>query len=511
MLDKTSVQSGLQYSAQKIESKDLWIELGGIKSGRFIDDSMAPKEPLSEKDSVKANSSHYLSYTFLEIAPKDSIQKDNISILIDPSLSNQELNSSSKSKKNVIDFGFHCKISSTRFTTFQEGWLHRHIVSLLNQIEGIEYQSYNYLPTLRLHRQLSTDTLSSILTQLFQHLINVLKSKFSEIDQIEVILNVGAKSLQKSRLAAESVLFNKRKIATEKVIPYSSSIDQVSDFLAFTFDQSIAPYAAIILTPWTCDPAGYLFYSDFSPEHFPEDLLGQYGIIHHPLGKVINSVSGEFEGINTYFAQLTFQSIVRVELFGLDFPLPGSINSDVIIFSIPEHHGLGVLNSSYQKKIFKKISYSKLKDQFAEGHQHPHFKVLSQVEFQTALIQSSNLLLSNIVWMNSSLLEILKDKFNHLDFSSIMTELQAKSTSELPVVERNVESGSTILESEQNNTKSADALDIKMIQDLLQREKKPLHFKEASITLASADGSTYDVEFTNLQLTADSVHITKKE
>ncbi|UYP45594.1 Acetyl-CoA decarbonylase/synthase complex subunit beta [Candidatus Lokiarchaeum ossiferum] len=510
MLNHTSVRSGHQYSAQKIESKDLWVELGGVRSDIYKIDSFLLNGPKSKDESPDAYISTHLSYSFLEITPKDSIPEDNISITLDPSLTDQEQISILQSKKKSIEFGFQCKISSTRFSSFQEGWLYRHVISILNQIEGVEFQSYNYLPTLRLHSQLSMDSLSSKLTHLFQHLIISMKSKFSEIDHIDIVLKVGSFSVQKTRQEAESVIVEKRKSATQKVIPYSPSTDKGSHFLAFTFDQSIAPYAAIILTPWTCDPAGYLFYSDFSPTHFPKDLLTKYGIIFHPLGELLNSVTGEFRGINSYFAQLSFQSILRVELFGLEYPLPGSINSDVIIFPIPEHHGLGVLNSSYINKIFQKLSYPKLKEQYAEGHQYPQFQVLSQVELQTRLSQSPDLLLSKIVWMNSTLLDVLKAELEQVDLSPILTEIQTKSINELPGLKPLVELDSNYTGSEKNNVENIDTLDIQMIQDLLLQKKTPLHFKNATITLTSSDGSTYDVEFTNLQLKADSVRISKK-
>ncbi len=514
MLDHPLLEIGLQYSAQKIEPKDTWIELGGIKSGMYSEGLQEPSDRSALVDSDLAFSSHFLSYTYLEINPKSSITDENISIEIDPDIlqATNQGDQNSKSNKIIRDFGFKVLITSKKFTSHQEGWLQRHVIKCLNQIHGIEYLSFDYLPTLRLHYNLSENSLTTALEQIASYLIRTLKSKFAEIDQIAIEMKIGAVSLQSSRNDSEEILISKRKLAEKKLDPSFQVTESTTDFLAFPFDQSIAPYSSIILTPWTCDPTGYLFYSDFSAENFSEKLFKKYGLVRRPLGDLLNPETGEFEGINDYFSIISFHSILRVELWGLNFPLPGSPNSEIIIFPIPNHDGLGVLNSKYTRKVFHKISVAKLKEKFGEGHQYKRIRFISKPELVNLLKHEKIIIGSRIKWMNSSLLANLNQNTSVVPniLSHLLTENQVKSVEDMRVLEQKEEKTNQ----DENFTTSSDGqmvqIDEVFEQTLMKIGKEPIHLENVSITLASKDGHQYELEFTNFHLKADAVKITKK-
>jgi CO dehydrogenase/acetyl-CoA synthase beta subunit len=512
------MQIGEQYSAQKIIPNETWITLGGYKSKPFQPKIGILNPNFEQIHPISSFSSKYVSYDLANISHNMNISDDKVNIQLSsqiPIITLDNLQSLPKKGLN-IEFGLETNIKSRIFTNHQEGWIHHHIIEFMNEIQGVEYISYNYFPTLRLHRELiSHGDLSEAINQIGDYLIKRLKETFSEIDQIQIDITVGIENILHIRDKIEEKLFKRRESLFSSHSTKEISNQNMQNFYAFTFDQSIAIYNAIILTPNSSDPAGYLNYEDFTDTVFAPQLKKKYMIKKYPLGNVIDQQTGEYSGLNQYFRELSFESIQKVELLGSQNPLPVSQNSELLLFPIPNHNGLGVMDGTFRKKLLKKITYKNLKTDFCDGHQHKQFIACNFAQL-ISYYKSHNSSISNkIGWINHSLVERMKGQIDHPMLAKIATERDALSYADyIAFITKKGYPLTEILSQKRDKTSGFEPLlenYANLETEVSSKLTKPIHLKEVQLTILSPNGEEYEVDISNFKLTADSMAIRKKK
>ncbi len=508
-----SLEIGSQYSAEKILPNKIWISLGGQKSTKNF---LKPKKNFKNSTQNIENSpflSSFSSFDLIEIKSNLNLKQDKLVIKKPDIFTNNFTDIVSNIPKYgfIWDIGIHIEIQSEILSIFQEGWIHRHVIEILNEIRGIEYNSNNYFPSLIVSRDLiNLKNPSNLFDDVFSYLISQLKLKFSEIDKIHINVDINSQKEIPNRNEIENILKNKRERNYSLHNSIQKNWKDLDGFYSFSFDSKISPFFLLILTNNNSDPAGYLNYNDFNDEYFSKKLKKKYKIEKKTLGKLINSEKAEFANLNFIFHENSFGLISKIELASINNPIPSSPNSEILLFPIPDNLGFGLISQDFSNKVFSNISYQDLIEEKCDGHQHSNFQSFSLVQIYSQCFKENCELFGKIGWMNKTLLTKLKNLNSNPMLNYIATENEAKDVETyikfLKKVDHPLLKSTLAKETYYDHITGNELIQTQDIEKILSN---PIHCETLSLTLLSKDQNEFEIEFKNLHLTADSFSIKK--
>lgn len=163
-------------------------------------------------------------------------------------------------------------------------------------------------------------------------------------------------------------------------------------------------------------------------------------------GQLIDSVKGEYSGVNEIVKKKSLGEFNRVWLYtAFGYPHTSCGCFEAVAFYIPEVDGFGIVHRGYKDLTVNGLPFSTVADSTAGGRQIDGFHGLS-IEY----MRSPKFLLADggwnrIVWMPTAILERIKDFIPKELTGKIATENESKDVNQLkkfleaqahPVVER---------------------------------------------------------------------------
>jgi CO dehydrogenase/acetyl-CoA synthase beta subunit len=500
---KEKFRFGAIYRAQKFPNKDIWFQFGGIKSSLLSKNQKIETNPFLQ--------SQFQSFDLLTVNSNSQIQDSKIEVSIAESISNPTKTKKSRRSKRLLthDLGILIEISSDQLSIHHEGWLHHMMIQMINDIDGIEFNSINYLPQLRIHNLLSDfKDIDSFLNTIGEYLIKQLHSKFTEIEKIQISFYSGESEIKNIRENIESAIVERRKTYLNQIdSSENGGWGQFTEFYTLPFGQDRSPFYSMLLTPYNSDPCGYIHYSDLSDENFTRSLKEKYHISGVSLGESISENTGEYSGLNKWYTDSTFSSINQIQLWDINYPLPSSSTAEILLFQIPDVPGFGLVDMSFTKPIFNKILFSSFQLKFGTGHQFKGVQFISRYDLVSPIFKKLTNNWEKVAWVNNNLFKQMEQYIPKNLMTKIATELKGTSIDDCMSFWTESQHPMFISKTlEERNLASSQEKWMSMINNLIS---KPIELDEYIFTLKSPNGMEYEIELKDFQLKAKSIRIKK--
>jgi acetyl-CoA decarbonylase/synthase complex subunit beta len=206
--------------------------------------------------------------------------------------------------------------------------------------------------------------------------------------------------------------------------------DETSDvFYGCTLCQSFAPNHVCTITPQRISFCGALTWLDarasanIDPKgpNFPIDK-----------GKCLDSVNGEYEGVNQVTEKKSMGSVKRVYLYSMfGYPMTACGCFECIAFYIPEVDGIAVVHRPYKQPTVNGLTFATMAGQTGGGIQAEGFLGIAVEFMRSKKFFSADGGWERIVWLPSDLKNSVKDAIPTELFDKIPTEKDVTNIQEL--------------------------------------------------------------------------------
>jgi len=205
--------------------------------------------------------------------------------------------------------------------------------------------------------------------------------------------------------------------------------DDVNTFYGCTLCQSFAPNHVCTITPQRISFCGALTWLDarasanIDPKgpNFPIDK-----------GKCLDSVNGEYEGINEITEKKSMGSVKRVYLYSMfGYPMTACGCFEAIAFYIPEVDGIGVVHRPYKQPAVNGLTFATMAGQTGGGIQAEGFLGIAVEFMRSSKFFSADGGWKRIAWLPSDLRQTIKDAIPPELMDKIPTEKDASNIQDL--------------------------------------------------------------------------------
>jgi acetyl-CoA decarbonylase/synthase, CODH/ACS complex subunit beta len=308
--------------------------------------------------------------------------------------------------------------------------LERRIHNFVNYGEGSWHVAQRDLIWVRLSKEAVVKGVK------IEHLGKLLASKFRMdfpqlLDAVSVTLITDPVKVAESRKEAELVY--QERDARIKGMKDSD----VGTYYSCTLCQTFAPNHVCIITPERPALCGAISWLDgkIAYEISPSGA-------NQPVekGSVINTLNGEFEGVNRFVKKASHGEIERCSLYSvMEYPMTCCGCFEAIALMLPEVNGIMVVNREYKGITPSGMSFSTLAGTIGGGAQTPGFAGISKNYILSDRFLQGEGGIERLVWIPAQLKEELKDrlvkKFRDKGlvdfFDKIADETKATSLEEL--------------------------------------------------------------------------------
>jgi acetyl-CoA decarbonylase/synthase complex subunit beta len=412
MFDDIPVDVGLVYAGERIRKNDMYIELGG--------------PDITEK------------FELVRVRSADSVQDGAITVQ-GPDLSSME-----PGKKYPL--GILIEIAGPQLEADFEGVIERRIHEYANYLEGFMHLNQRYDIWVRVSKK-GYDKGFTSLVVLGKVLARLLKNELSIIECIQITFYTDADQI--SPLFAEA-----RRTYDERDARARGLTDEDVDvFYGCALCQSFAPSHVCIVTPQRYANCGAISWFD---GRAAARIDPKGAIFPIEKGECLDSVKGEYTGINESAKKRSLGEVSRVYLYSA-FTCPHTSCGcfEGIAFYIPEVEGFGIVMRGYRDVTVNGLPFSTMADSTAGGRQVDGFHGISLEYMRSPKFLAADGGYTRIVWMPAELKAQLREFIPEDIAPCIATETDATTIDELqsfltehahPVVSRWIQQAEVIHE-----------------------------------------------------------------
>ncbi len=402
MFTDIPVDVGIIYEGERIRKKDMYVELGGPK--------------------VK------YKFELFRIRKLDEVEDGKITI-IGPDLNELEEGKS-------YPFGILIEAAGKDLEPDAEGVLERRIHEYCNYIEGFMHLNQRYDIWLRVSKKAYKKGLNSfkyiglVLQRLF-------KSEFPIIDKIQVTFYTDSKKVEEMWHIAMKVYEERDRRAL------GLRDEDVDVFYGCRLCQSFAPTHVCVITPERPANCGAITWLDC---RVAVKIDPKGPIFTIPKGKCLDSVKGEYEGVNESVKKVSGGAVTRVFLYtAFEYPHTSCGCFECAAFYIPEVDGFGIVHRGYVGLTPIGLKFADIADATSGGRQVDGFHGLGILYMRSRKFLQADGGWKRVVWMPSELKERVLEAIPEDLRDKIATEKDATTVEELkkflkekghPVVER---------------------------------------------------------------------------
>ncbi len=388
MFEDIPVDVGIIYEGERIRGRDMQVELGG------------PREELK--------------FELVLARGMDEVEDGKIVII----------GSDLPDLKEGVNhpFGLLIEVAGEEIEKDLEGVIERRLHEYVNFIEGFMHLNQRYDIQMRLSKKSyqkgfnSFNLLGEVLKRLY-------KSELTFIDKIQFTFMTDADTV-KEWYGKALEIYEARDAKARGM-----SDDDVEVFYGCSLCQSFAPTHLCVITPQRYANCGAISWFD-GKATAKVDPKGP--VFEITKGEIIDSLTGEYEGVNQVISEKSLGEIERVQLYtAFGYPHTSCGCFEGCAFYIPEVDGLGMVHRNFKGETVNGLSFVTISDLTAGGRQVDGFHGLSIEYMRSPKFMVADGGWDRVVWMPMEIKERIKEFMPPEIVPKIATEDEVSSVDEL--------------------------------------------------------------------------------
>ena len=402
MFEDIPVDVGIIYEGERIRGRDMRIELGG------------PREEHK--------------FELVQARGMDEIE-DGKMVIIGSDLPNL-------TEGTNHPFGLLIEVAGEEIEKDLEGVIERRLHEYVNFIEGFMHLNQRYDIQIRLSKKSYQKGLNSF--NLFGEVLKRLyKSELPFIEKIQFTFMTDADTV-KEWYGKVMEIYEARDAKARGM-----SDDDVDVFYGCSLCQSFAPTHLCVITPQRYANCGAISWFD-GKATAKVDPKGP--VFEIPKGECIDSLTGEYEGVNQVIRNKSLGEIERVQLYtAFGYPHTSCGCFEGCAFYIPEVDGFGVVHRNYKGGTVNGLNFVTISDLTAGGKQVDGFHGLSIEYMRSPKFMIADGGWDRVVWIPQEIKGRIQDFMPPEVVLKIATENEVSTLDELkaflkehdhPIVER---------------------------------------------------------------------------
>ncbi|GBE55358.1 MAG TPA: CO dehydrogenase/CO-methylating acetyl-CoA synthase complex subunit beta [Euryarchaeota archaeon] len=379
-MEDLPVDIGLIYEGERIRKSNMYVDLAG------------PKSKGAE---------------LLIVAPPEEVEDGKVEV-IGPDIPDMEEGSKSP-------FGVFIKVSGKTLEEDLEGVFERRLHDFSNYVQGFMHLNSRDIIWCRVSKDSARKGLK--LEHIGKALINLYKNQFDVIEKMQITYYTDEKAVDEHIARARKV-YERRddKAATLRD-------EDVDVFYGCLLCQSFAPTHVCAITPSRTSGCGAISWFEGRAAS-KVDPNGP--IFEIPKGEEIDSLKGEFSGINEVVKDKSNGAVERVFLHSIfDYPHTSCGCFEAIAFYIPEVDGIGIVHRDFHGVTPFGIPFSTMAGQVGGGLQSQGFLGIGVAYLRSIKFLQADGGWERIVWMPSELKDRVKEVIPPEIYDKIATETDA--------------------------------------------------------------------------------------
>ena len=402
MFEDIPVDVGIIYEGERIRGRDMRIELGG------------PREEHK--------------FELVQARGMDEIE-DGKMVIIGSDLPDL-------TEGTNHPFGLLIEVAGEEIEKDLEGVIERRLHEYVNFIEGFMHLNQRYDIQIRLSKKSYQKGLNSF--NLFGEVLKRLyKSELPFIEKIQFTFMTDADTV-KEWYGKVMEIYEARDAKARGM-----SDDDVDVFYGCSLCQSFAPTHLCVITPQRYANCGAISWFD-GKATAKVDPKGP--VFEIPKGECIDSLTGEYEGVNQVIRNKSLGEIERVQLYtAFGYPHTSCGCFEGCAFYIPEVDGYGVVHRNYKGETVNGLNFVTISDLTAGGKQVDGFHGLSIEYMRSPKFMIADGGWDRVVWIPQEIKGRIQDFMPPEVVLKIATENEVSTLDELkaflkkhdhPIVER---------------------------------------------------------------------------
>ncbi|MDH5481940.1 MAG: CO dehydrogenase/CO-methylating acetyl-CoA synthase complex subunit beta [Candidatus Bathyarchaeota archaeon] len=388
MFKDIPVDVGVIYEGERIRRKDMYVELGG--------------PDIKEK------------FELTKVKKSEEVEDGKVTII------GSDIKDIEEGK--AYPFGILVEVAGAKLEPELEGVVERRIHAYCNFIEGFMHLNQRYDIWLRLSKKSfqkglnSFDYIGKVLHRLFKSELPIIeKMQVTFITDVEKVRGIYDEALQ---------IYEARDARARGL-----KDEEVDKFYGCVLCQSFAPTHCCVITPQRYSNCGAISWFD-GRAAAGIDPKGPVFTIEK--GELLDSVKGEYSGVNEVVKKRTLGEITQVCLYtAFGYPHTSCGCFEGVAFYIPEVDGFGIVHRGYKDVTVNGLPFSTLADSTAGGRQVDGFHGISIEYMRSPKFLQTDGGWDRVVWMPKEVKERVKDFIPAELADKVATEEEAKTIDEL--------------------------------------------------------------------------------
>jgi len=402
MFKDIPVDVGVIYEGERVRKAEMYVEFGGAE---------VPNK-----------------FELVKVRQIDRIEDGKINI-VGPDIMDMSQGSS-------LPLGILIEVAGEQVEEDLEGVIERRIHYYCNYIEGLMHLNQRYDIWLRLSKKSFEKGFDS-LRLLGQVLMRLFKGELPIIQKIRITFMTDPEKVEEFRQEALKT-YDERDAKARGL-----KDEEVDSFYGCTLCQSFAPSHICVITPQRYANCGAISWFD-GRAAAKVDPKGP--IFKIDRGEALDSLRGEFSGVNQMAKEKSLGEIERVYLYSaFGYPHTSCGCFEAIAFYIPEVDGFGIVHRDFKGPTINGLPFSTMADSTAGGRQIDGFHGISIEYMRSPKFLEADDGWKRVVWVPSAIKERVKTFIPSELEDRILTEKDVQTLDELrdllktrghPVLER---------------------------------------------------------------------------
>jgi acetyl-CoA decarbonylase/synthase complex subunit beta len=297
-------------------------------------------------------------------------------------------------------FGMIIYVAGEEIEKDLEGVIERRLHEYVNFIEGFMHLNQRYDVQMRLSKKSFEKGFNSF--KIFADvLMRLYKSEMPFIEKIQITF-ITDPEVVKEWYGKSMEIYESRDARARGM-----SDDEVDVFYGCSLCQSFAPTHLCVITPQRYANCGAISWFD---GRATAKIDPKGPVFEITAGKCIDTLTGEYEGVNKVIREKSLGEIERVQLYtAFGYPHTSCGCFEGCAFYIPEVDGFGVVHRNFRAETVNGLNFVTISDLTAGGRQVDGFHGLSIEYMRSPKFMQADGGWDRVVWMPTEIKERIKD------------------------------------------------------------------------------------------------------
>jgi acetyl-CoA synthase len=306
---------------------------------------------------------------------------------------------------SALPLGIWVEVAGRKMQADFEPILERQIHHLINGAEGIWHMGQRDINWIRISKSAQENGFT------IRHLGEIIHARLLNdypaiVDKVEITFFTVKDEVER-RLTEVRRVYRARNQRME-----SLTDDSVDTFYSCLLCQSFAPSHVCVITPERLGLCGAYNWLDGKAAYEIDPTGGNQPLLK---GECIDPVRGQWENINNYVYVNSKQAIESVNAYSLlENPMTSCGCFEAVVALLPECNGVMIVHREYLGMTPSGMKFSTLASTAGGGQQVPGFIGVGKSYIPSRKFIAAEGGHKRIVWMPSSLKEILKEDFEQI-------------------------------------------------------------------------------------------------